>query len=203
MRRVDALRAGAAVAATFLLHGCQAPDLELAGKPLPEWTRQLDSADRQDRLSAVRAVGEMARQHPDDAATVRSLRAALKHDDRAVRHWAVRSVGTLGEAAADFEGDLRERVIDEISDVRIWAAYGLCRLGKTDEGLPVLADALSSPNGADRLHAAHALEALGEDARPVVEALRGVLGDEFGYPDRVAGRVLKNLGEYPAGTAQD
>jgi HEAT repeat protein len=201
--RIGTFRAGTAVATALFLCGCHAPDQELAGKPLSEWTLLLDSDDRHDRLAAVRAVGEMARQHPDDAAAVRSLRAALKHDDRAVRHWAVRSVSTLGEAAADFEGDLRDRLSDEISDVRIWAAYGLCRLGKTDEGLPVLADALSSTNGADRLHAAHALEALGEDARPVAEALRGVLGDEFGYPDRVATRFLKSLGEYPKSAAQD
>jgi HEAT repeat protein len=145
----------------------------------------------------------MARRRPDDTAAADSLRAALKHHDRAVRHWAVRSVSTLGEAAGDFEGDLREKLTDEITDVRIWAAYGLCRIGKTEEALPVLAEALSSSNGGDRLHAAHALEALGENARPVVEALRGVLGDEFGYPDRVAGRFLKSLGEYPPGAAQD
>ncbi|MDA1312536.1 MAG: HEAT repeat domain-containing protein [Acidobacteria bacterium] len=203
MRRTDAFQVGTAIVTALFLCGCHGPNLELAGKPLAEWTRQLDSAERQDRLSAVRAVGELARRHADDAAAVRSLRAALRHDDRAVRHWAVRSVNTLGETAADFEGDLRERLSDDIADVRIWAGYGLCRLGKTEEGLPVLAAALSDTNGGARLHAAHALEALGEDARPLAAALRGVLGDEFGYPDRVAGRVLKNLGEYPPDAAQD
>ena len=29
------------------------------------------------------------------------------------------------------------------------------------------------------------------------------LGDDFGYPDRVAGRFLRNLGEYPPDAAQD
>jgi HEAT repeat protein len=203
MQRVNVLWAGATIATALFLCGCQAPDPEFVGKPLSEWNGLLDSTDRHDRLSAVRAVGEIARQHPDDSAAIPSLRAALKHSDGAVRHWAVRSVNALGETAGDFEDDLRERLADEITDVRIWAAYGLCRLGKIDEALPVLADALADTNGGARLHAAHALEALGEDARPVVEALRGVLGDEFGYPDRVAGRFLKSLGEYPPDAAQD
>ena len=109
----------------------------------------------------------------------------------------------MGEAASSLEGNLHEKLADEITDVRVWAAYALCRLGKTEEALPVLAEALADANGGARLHAAHALEALGENARPVAEALRGVLGDDFGYPDRVAGRVLENLGEQPSDAAQD
>ncbi len=203
MQSVNVLWAGITIATALFLYGCRAAEPEFVGKPLSEWNRLLDSTDRHARLPAVRAVGEIARQHRDDSAAITSLRAALKHNDRAVRHWAVRSVNALGETAADFEDDLRDRLTDEITDVRIWAAYGLCRLGKTEEALPVLAEALADTNGGARLHAAHALEARGEDARPVVEALRGVLGDDFGYPDRVAGRVLKNLGEYPPDAAQD
>lgn len=95
----------------------------------------------------------------------------------------------MGDHASAFEEDLRARLKDDAADVRVWAAQALCRLGHQEEALPVLAEALSDTNGGTRLHAAHALE-----------ALRGVLGDEFGYPDRVAGRVLESLGEYPENT---
>jgi len=202
MRHVTRGLARAVIGMTLLLCACQTEDPELAGKPLSQWSQQLDSGDRHDRLAAIRAVGEMARRHPDVPSAAAALRGALRNDDRAVRHWAVRSVNTLGEAARDFEDDLRERLTDEVPDVRVWAAYGLCRLGKTEEALPVLAQALSDSNGATRLHAAHALEALGEQARPVAEELRGVLGDEFGYPDRVAGRFLKSLDETKTGQPQ-
>ncbi len=184
-------------AAAFTLAACGGPEPEILDKGLAEWTAQLNSEDRHDRLAAIRAVGELARKNPEDSRSTEVLRSAFTHEDAAVRHWAVRSAGSMDDRGSSFEEDLRTRLSDDEVHVRVWAAQALCRLGQQEEAIPVLAEALSDTNGGTRLHAAHALEALGEDARPVVEALRGVLGDEFGYPDRVAGRVLKNLGEYP------
>lgn len=190
-----------AVFATALtLAACAGPEPEILDKGLSEWTVQLDSEDRHDRLAAIRDIGEIARQNPGDSRSTDALRSAFTHEDSAVRHWAVRSAGSMDNHGSAFEQDLRARLSDDEVHVRVWAAQALCRLGHQEEALPVLAEALSDTNGGTRLHAAHALEALGEDARPVVEALRGVLGDEFGYPDRVAGRVLNNLGEYPENT---
>jgi len=189
-----------ALMAALALAACAGPEPEILDKGLSEWAAQLDSEDRHDRLSAIRAIGEVARQNPEDSRSTEALRSAFTHEDNAVRHWALRSAGSMGDHASAFEEDLRARLKDDAADVRVWAAQALCRLGHQEEALPVLAEALSDTNGGTRLHAAHALEALGEDARPVVEALRGVLGDEFGYPDRVAGRVLESLGEYPENT---
>ena len=203
METVSRLLFRCALAAAIVWTACSTPEQEFLGKSLSDWAILLDGEDRHDRLSAVRAIGEAARRNPADAASTAVLRRALSHEDSAVRHWAVRSVGSLGDAASAFEQDLRARLADDAIDVRIWAAQALCRLGKPEEALPVLARALSDTNGGTRLHAAHALEALGEDARPVVEALRGVLGDDFGYPDRVAGRFLKNLGALPESTTPD
>ena len=186
-----------ALAAAFALAACTGPDPEVLGKALSAWTAQLNSDDRHDRLSAIRTLGEFARRNPQNSRSTKALRFALTHDDGAVRHWAVRSAGSMDDHGAAFEEDLRARLGDDEVHVRVWAAQALCRLGRKEEALPVFAEALSDTNGGTRLHAAHALEALGEDARPVVEALRGVLGDEFGYPDRVAGRFLKSLGEHP------
>lgn len=182
------------------LAACAGPEPEILDRGISEWTVQLDSEDRHDRLAAIRAVGEIARRNPEDSRPTAALRSAFTHEDDAVRHWAVRSAGSMDDRGSAFEQDLRTRLSDDEVHVRVWAAQALCRLGRQEEALPILADALSDTNGGTRLHAAHALESLGEDARPVVEALRGVLGDGFGYPDRVAGRVLKNLGEYPENT---
>lgn len=186
-----------ALAVALALAACAEPEPKVLGKGLSEWTAQVDSDDRHDRLFAIRALGEFARQNPQNSGSTEALRSAFTHDDSAVRHWAVRSAGSMDDHGAVFEEDLRAGLSDEEVHVRVWAAQALCRLGRQEEALPVLADALSDTNGGTRLHAAHALEALGEDARPVVEALRSVLGDEFGYPDRVVGRFLKSLDEYP------
>ena len=203
MEPVSRLFFGSALAAAFVWAACSGPEQEFLGKSLSAWVTLLESEDRLDRLSAIRAIGEVARRNPADAESTAVLRRALTHEDSAVRHWAVRSVGSMGDAASEFEEDLRARLADDAADVRIWAAQALCRLGRQEEALPVIAKALSDTNGGTRLHAAHALEALGEDARPVVEALHGVLGDDFGYPDRVAGRFLKNLGAFPESTTPD
>jgi HEAT repeat protein len=180
--------------------GCSGPQT-LAGRTLAEWEQQLSSSNRRERLAAIRAIGEMARLDPEGSGALPLVREAMDHEDSAVRYWAVRTVSQIGDAASTFTDALADALDDEATEVRILAAYALCRQGQTETGLPVLIDELKSTNGPARLHAAHALEALGEDARPAVEALQGVLGDEFGYPGRVAMRVLRSLGELPDETA--
>ena len=179
------------------LLGCGRPEPALLGRPLDEWNRRLDTEERLDRLAAVRAVGEIARRNPGASAPLEALLRASGHDDSAVRYWAVRSLGEMAEPGASIVERLHSALEDRSGEVRIWAAYGLCRQGDSEAGLPVLIAGLRNDNGGVRLHAAHALEALGESSGPVVEALKGVLGDEFGYPERVATRMLKNLGELP------
>ena len=179
--------------------GCGGPEPEVMGRTLSEWTQRIDSEERRDRLAAVRAVGEIARRGPQTDGAMDALLQASGHDDSAVRHWAVRSLAEISDPGAPAVEHLQSALDDPSGEVRVWAAYGLCRQGDTEAGLPVLIDALRSDNGGVRLHAAHALEALGESSAPVVDALKGVIGDEFGYPDRVATRILKNLGELPPG----
>ena len=181
---------------TWLL-GCGRPEPALLGRPLDEWSRLLDTEEWLDRLAAVRAVGEMARRSPRATAPLEALLRASGHADSAVRYWAVRSLGVMAQPGAAIVECLHSALEDKSAEVRIWAAYGLCRQGDSEAGLPVLIAELRNDNGGVRLHAAHALEALGESSGPVVETLKGVLGDEFGYPERVATRMLKSLGELP------
>ena len=169
------------------------------GRALGEWNTRIDSEERLDRLASVRAMGEIARRDPQALGAVDAVLTASSHDDRAVRYWAVRSLAEMADPGRPAIERLQSVLNDSASEVRIWAAYGLCRHGNTEAGLPVLINGLRSQNGGVRLQAAHALESLGESSAPVVEALKGVLGDEFGYPDRVARRILKNLGELPPG----
>ena len=187
MEPVSRLFFRCAFAAAFFWVACSGPEQEFLGKSLSDWVTLLDGEDRQDRLSAIRAIGEVARRNPADAESTAALRRALTHEDRAVRHWAVRSVGSLGDAASAFEEDLRARLADDAADVRIWAAQALCRQGKQDEALPVLAKSLSDTNGGTRLHAAHAIEAtrsgvrgLGLTALLIERNRRPNAGNSFG-----------------------
>ena len=179
--------------------GCGGSEPKLMGRTLGEWNARIDSDERLDRLAAVRAMGEIARRDPHALGAVDALLRASSHDDSAVRYWAVRSLAEMADPGRPAIERLQSVLNDSASEVRIRAAYGLCRHGNTEAGLPVLIDGLRSRNGGVRLQAAHALESLGESSAPVVEALKGLLGDEFGYPDRVATRILENLGELPPG----
>jgi hypothetical protein len=59
--------------------------------------------------------------------------------------------------------------------VRIEAAAALASHGQTEESLPVLAEALTAGKPDVALHAARALELLGERARPVLPTMEAVL----------------------------
>ena len=186
-----------------VLWSCGGPEPALAGRTLYEWNLLINSEERLDRLAAVRAVGEIARRGTDRgteaSGAVDALLQATSHGDSAVRYWAVRSLAEIADPDPSSVERLQAAIDDPSGEVRVWAAYGLCRHGNTEAGLPALIDGLGSDNGGERLQAAHALEALGDSSGPVIEALKGLAGDEFGYPDRVATRILKNLGELPSG----
>jgi HEAT repeat protein len=185
------------LSAALFLAACGGPTAVHLGNTLGEWQQLSQSTDRQERLSAVRAIGDMARLGQMSAIPV--LVSALKHDDSGFRYWAAK---LLAESAAGNDAGLqglREALHDSAPEVRVAAAETLSRLGRVDDALPVLIEGLRDSNGAVRLAAAHALDALGDDARPALDALKGVLGDEFGYPARVAERILRRWGELPAG----
>ena len=182
------------------LTGCAPAEPELAGKPLSAWERQLTSTGRHDRLSAIRAIGAATLEPSQQARAVPILEQAATHEDRAVRYWAVRALGGIEPLPTSAAERMHKSLNDDAPEVRIWAAHALCKTGDLEAGLPILIQELGGTSGPARLHAAHALEDLGDQARPAVEALAARQGDPFGYPDRVATRVLKSLGESPPGT---
>ena len=168
---------------------------EHLGKSLAEWQAWLGSEDRQERLLAARAVGEMA--IADAAGAETALLGALNHSDSAVRYWAVIAFGEMGERAGVGRERLRRLLDDPAPEVRVWAAYALHRLGEEQSAINTLIEELSNPEKGARLQAAHALDALGKAAAPAAEALRGALDDDFDYVRRVARHALWTLGERP------
>jgi uncharacterized sulfatase len=106
------------------------------------------------------------------------LKAGLKHDDNAVRYWAVLGFLMHGQKAVDtVQDELRAALQDKSPDVRITAARALGQYGPAsdlDQSLFVLKE-LAPPdkNGAYvSILALNAVVALGPKAAPLMPALR-------------------------------
>lgn len=111
------------------------------------------------------------------------IEQSLADPDPAFRYWAVVGLGKSPDR-------LRPALEDPAPVVRIAAA---ARLGD-EKALGVLIRELSSDNEFVRLHAAIALDELGEKARPARAALQAVLNiKDSGYVARVAEHALAQL----------
>ena len=164
-------------------------------KTLVEWRADLESPARIERLLAVRAIGEMAVANRQRAA--RELFEALGHSDSAVRYWAAVAAVHLSEPYVPGGAMLRRVLHDEVPEVRIQAALALLGSDSEQEALRTLETLLSHPNRGVRLHAAHAADAIGDQAAGLRESLDKALDDDFDYVQRVARHALWRLGMRP------
>jgi len=98
----------------------------------------------------------------------------LRDPDDGVRYWAAVGLHAAGQAAEPARGALREALKDASAVVRIEAAATLTDLGETGEPLQVLEKELRASRLDVALHAARALELLGNSARPAWPAMREV-----------------------------
>lgn len=172
-----------------------AQDLTHAGKALAAWQAGLDSSEQVERLLAVRAIGEMAIAKNLEAEV--AVIAALEHADSAVRYWAAVAVSELERPGIAGVDALERLLQDTAPENRVPAAVALIRSGEKSEALATLGELLKHKNRGVRLQAAHAADALGESARPLTDALREAVEDEFDYVRRVARHALWALGERP------
>jgi len=125
------------------------------------------------------------------------LVAALSHEDAAIRYWGATGLGNFADEAKNFEGAntaLSENLNDDSPAVRIASARALCRMGETEEALPLLGRELSGDHQWARLQASIALDYLDETARPVLPELQGALkGQPNKYIIRVANKAVNDL----------
>ena len=99
------------------------------------------------------------------------MTAALSHEDAAVRYWGATGLIILGDKARPAEQALLTSLADQGPNVRIAAAHALCNIGRDDVAVPVLMADLASDQEWVRLAAAIALDEIGEQARPAVDAM--------------------------------
>lgn len=170
-------------------------NLTHAGKTLVEWQARLDSSEQIERLLAVRALGEMAIAQNLEAEV--SVISALEHADGAVRYWALVAVSEMERPGIAGVEALERLLRDSVPENRVQAAVALIRSGEKSKALATLEELLKHRNRGVRLQAVHAADALGESARPLTDALRESVEDDFDYVQRVARHALWALGERP------
>ncbi len=121
-----------------------------------------------------------------------NLQTNLAHKNEAVRYWAAISLGNQIIQIKDFSV-LQKALKDDIPAVRFAAARAICKANQTDAGLAVLTNGLKHDNDWVRLLAAQVLDEMGEQARPTIGDLQGVMQDENKYVVRVANHALNLL----------
>ena len=109
------------------------------------------------------------------AGTVPKQVKLLADADDGVRYWAAVGLRAAGKDAAAAREALKTALKDVSAVVRIEASVALIQLGETEAGLRVLEAELRSEQGDVAVHAARALEWLGESARPALPAMRATL----------------------------
>jgi N-sulfoglucosamine sulfohydrolase len=118
-------------------------------------------------LEAAGAVGR------EDAAA--QQRAWLLQAGDAVRYWAAVGLNARQQLSDADRQALRQAAESGSAVVRVEAAAALARDGDAQFALPLLAAALSDESPEVVLHAARALELLGDAARPVQPQMRAAL----------------------------
>ena len=151
----------------------------------PHWRDALRKTDLLDRLQAIKSL--------DGTTDVSKYFEALKDQDGPVRYWAVIGIENLGENERARKVFL-PLLADPSPSVRCAAAKALCLWGEEKQALPVLVKTLKSEvQGSARHHAAVALEAIGEKARPALADIQAATQDEYDYVQRVSSRIVKKL----------
>jgi len=167
---------------------CAAPDGTAAttvfGRSVSDWVAQLNGADTLTRLRAIKTLGLLG---PDMAPL---LVNALQDGDSAVAFWATVSLGYAPPASPGAIEALAKALDRPEISAKLAAAGALCRLGKTDLGLPVALDAMKHENPFARLFAVEILEQVGPKDPAVKEALEIATKDDNDYVTRIAKHAL-------------
>jgi len=141
--------------------------------------------------ASVMAAADVA--NAREAKNLPRLVEMLGDKDSGVRYWAAIGCLSLGDAAAGASGALEKALDDSCPNVRVAVAESLCSMGKSDKALGVLGREVAHSNPRVALHAANALDYLGDKARGAVAAMKKASGD--GYVQRTIRWAFQELGE--------
>jgi hypothetical protein len=117
-----------------------------------------------------RIIGTAEAASGNDPGRLPLLLERLRDKESIVRYWAATGCAALGEQAGSAADQIGSLLSDPCASVRVAAAEAMCRMGRPDQGIPVLIAALKSANPRLVLHALNVLESLGQQARPALGA---------------------------------
>jgi arylsulfatase A-like enzyme len=146
--------------------------------------RQDENADLVRRLIDVIEAGERG----DRAA----LLEALESDRPSLRYWAATWLGNLHDESA--AAKLVDRTSDNTPAVRVAAALALCKLGRHQQYLPLLAEQIEADNLITGMFAIRALEQVGPPAKAVLPAVKQARDNPYEFTRRFARRLTGKLG---------
>jgi HEAT repeat protein len=162
LNNVDAaVRVNAAVA-LWRVTGRTGADPVLSQSVLEVLMAGLKDFDPGVRAQAAEGLWEMQAQARDAAGP---LEAVLGDNDPLVRQRAVRALWAIGPPAKAQVPKLLETLRDKDAKVRVYAAKALWRIAYQKDGVPVLCDALKSPDVLLRQMAADGLKKICDEAR--------------------------------------
>lgn len=128
-----------------------------------------------------------------DLKNLKQLVELLSDEDSSLRFWGAVGCIALGQEATGAREALQACLEDHSPDVGIAAAEALCLLGDTEKALQILGELLDHENEYIRLHAANALDHVGETAHPLIDLLKEKLEDESTYVRRVMTKAIADL----------
>jgi len=147
-----------------------------AGMGVPELTSALKSPDRRMRRGAADALGYYGK---EAASAGPALLDALDDEDPGVQAEAVLSLTAVGGVLREpFQAKVLSLLRDaRTAEIRYGAAVAVRHLARTAAAVPLLIPCLADPDPSVRWTAAHALGAIGPEARAAVPALIRALDD--------------------------
>ena len=139
--------------------------VEVAGRSLVSWSKDLPSEDRTTCLIAAKTIGIFGQ------TAVPTLLEMLAHDDAAVRYWAASHLGDIGSPATNAVPGLTRLKNDSSPSVRTAVAFALCRIEGVAKHNGPLMDAIQSKQRGTACTAADFLARIGPDAKTLLPAI--------------------------------
>ncbi len=139
------------------------------------------------RCEQLLNIALVARQpSPDSAALLRESAASA---DAAIRWWAVTGLSNLSAVSDEDIRTLTARLTDDSAVVRIAAARGLHRAGRTEDALPTLVTALTDDSEFARHAALVEIDEMGPAAAAATDAVRA-MNESGEYVKRMVSHIL-------------
>ncbi|NQT25662.1 sulfatase-like hydrolase/transferase [candidate division KSB1 bacterium] len=169
------------------------PEAEMLDRAGDQTVFKMAQDPKRNNQKQLLEAADVANQRDPDNLSL--LIAMMDDEDSAVRYWATIGCLTLGKEARPAFNILKEKLDDPAPNVRIAAAEILARWDNPEKPLQVLKAALDHENARAQLHAANALDNLGEIARPLLDDFWRKYKEDSQFVSRVMKYKLESWGE--------